>query len=173
MTAAALLALTGCGSSSKTRASASTSTTVEPTTTTSTAAGTAASVGRAVPVTAQSDAAMVGAGNHGPSSSILVPSSCKVTSTSATATGDYRGGFAPEVYRRYGDVIDLYVFSGRLQGYAEGVQLATPFTRSSPPIGGRGPWTVTVPIDASVGQPARCLVAAQPTHDFEGAPSAY
>lgn len=178
MTVAALLVLTGCGSSSKTPASAPTSTTVDPTTveprtTTPTATGTAASLGRTIPVTVQSDAAMLAAGNHGPSSSVLVPSSCTVTSTTATATGDYRGGFAPEVYRRYGDVIDLYVFSGPVPGYAEGMQLAAPFTRSSPTIAAGGAWTVTVPIEASLGQPARCLIAAQPTHDFEGAPSAY
>jgi hypothetical protein len=126
-----------------------------------------------VPVSVQSDAAMRAAGNDGPSSSILVPSSCTITPTSATATGTYSGGLAPEVYPRYGVVIDLYVFSAPLPGYSEGIQLAVPFTYKAPPIGGSGSWTVTVPIEISLGQPARCLIAAQPTHDFEGAPSAY
>lgn len=53
-------------------------------------------------VSVQSDAAMRAAGNHGPSSSILVPSSCKVTVTSVTAAGTYRDGFAAGVYARYG-----------------------------------------------------------------------
>jgi hypothetical protein len=124
-----------------------------------------------VPVSVQSDAAMRAAGNDGPSSSILVPSSCKVTATSVTATGTYRDGFAAEVYARYGDVIDLYVFSRPTTGYPEGIQLADePFTRHSPFIGGKGPWTVTVPLDSTLGQPARCMVAAQPTMDFQGAP---
>ena len=124
-----------------------------------------------VPVSVQSDAAMRAAGNQGPSSSILVPSSCKVTATSVTAAGTYRDGFAAEVYARYGDVIDLYVFSRPTTGYPEGIQLANePFTRHSPFIGGKGPWTVTVPLDSTLGQPARCMVAAQPTMDFLGAP---
>jgi hypothetical protein len=124
-----------------------------------------------VPVSVQSDAAMRAAGNQGPSSSILVPSSCKVTARSVTATGTYRDGFAAEVYARYGDVIDLYVFSRPTTGYPQGIQLAIePFTRHSPFIGGKGPWTVTVPLDSTLGQPARCMVAAQPTMDFQGAP---
>lgn len=124
-----------------------------------------------VPVSVQSDAAMRAAGNEGPSSSILVPSSCKVTATSVTAAGTYRDGFATEIYARYGDVIDLYVFTRPRAGYPKGIQLASePFTRHSPFIGGKGPWTVTVPLDSTLGQPARCLVAAQPTMDFQGAP---
>ena len=92
-----------------------------------------------VPVSVQSDAAMRAAGNHGPSSSILVPSSCKVTATSVTAAGTYRDGFAAGVYPRYADVIDLYVFSRPMTGYPEGIQLANePFTRHSPFIGGKG-----------------------------------
>jgi hypothetical protein len=63
------------------------------------------------------------------------------------------------------------VFSRPAAGYPEGIQLAIePFTRHSPFIGGKGPWTVTVPIDRTLGQPARCMVAAQPTMDFQGAP---
>jgi Bacterial regulatory proteins, luxR family len=124
-----------------------------------------------VPVSVQSDAAMRAAGNQGPSSSILVPSSCKVTAASVTATGTYRDGFAAEIYARYGDVIDLYVFSRPTADYPEGIQLAIePLTRHSPFIGGNGPWTVTVPLDSTLGQPARCMVAAQPTMDFQGAP---
>jgi hypothetical protein len=124
-----------------------------------------------VPVSVQSDAAMRAAGNQGPSSSILVPSSCTVTAASVTAAGTYRDGFAAEVYARYGDVIDLYVFSRPAAGYPAGIQLASePFTRHSPFIGGKGPWTVTVPLGSTPGQPARCMVAAQPTMDFQGAP---
>jgi hypothetical protein len=125
-----------------------------------------------VPVSVQSDADMLAAGNHGPSSSILVPSSCTVTSTTATATGTYQGGFVPEVYRRYGAVVDLYVFSQPLSGYPQGIQVATLSSEHSPPIGGSGSWTVTVPV-AKSPEPARCVVAAQPTHDFQGAPSNY
>lgn len=140
------------------------------------AAATTGTGGHALPVTVQSDAAMRAAGNQGPSSSILVPSSCTVSSSSATATGTFSGGLAPAVYARYGDVIDLYVFSAPQSGYSEGIQLASPFTPSAPSVAGKGPWSVTVPLDTQLSnadQPVRCVVAAQPTHDFEGAPSAY
>ncbi len=139
-----------------------------------TATATATVLGRSVPVTVQSDAAMRAAGNHGPSSSILVPRSCTVTATKAVARGTYRGGFAPAVYGRYGDVVDLYVFSRAAAGNPAGIQLAgEPFTRNAPFIGGNGSWTVTVPLNKSLlsfGAPSRCLVAAQPTMDFQGAP---
>jgi len=117
---------------------------------------------------------MRAAGNHGPSSSILVPVSCTVTAAKATARGSYQGGFAPAVYGRFGDVIDLYVYSRPVAGNPAGIQLADePFTRNAPFIGGNGPWTVTVPLNKSLlsfGVPSRCMVAAQPTMDFQGAP---
>jgi hypothetical protein len=118
---------------------------------------------------------MRAAGNQGPASSIMVPTSCRVTAMSATASGTYQGGFAPAVYQRYGDVIDLYVFSRPVAGNPDGIQLAAaPFTRKAPFVyGGGDRWTVTVPLDKqlfSSGQPARCMVAAQPTMDFQEAP---
>jgi len=130
--------------------------------------------GYSVPVSVQSDAAMRAAGDEGPTSAVLVPSSCVVTGTTVTVTGTYRFQPVPAVYQRYGDVIDLYVFTRPAGGYQQGIQLAEPFTRNAPFIGGRGArWAVTVPVFTSLGRPARCMVAAQPTMDFEGAPSAY
>jgi len=162
--------IAGCGGSPEAQAAHSTTMTTPVGSVTAATAVTAVR-SHSVPVSVQSDAAMRAAGNQGPSSSILVPSSCKVTARSATATGTYRDGFAAEVYARYGEVIDLYVFSRPTAGYPEGIQLANePFTRHSPFIGGKSPWTVTVPIDKTLGQPARCMVAAQPTMDFQGAP---
>jgi hypothetical protein len=99
--------------------------------------------------------------------------SCAVTAAKATVRGTYRGGFAPAVYGRYGDVIDLYVYTRAVKGIPAGVQLADqPFTRNAPSIGGRGSWTVTVPLSGtrSFGEPSRCMVAAQPTMDFQAAP---
>jgi hypothetical protein len=161
---------TGSSTSSSTVSNSTTSTSGA--TTTIPATSTSVVAGQPVPVSVQSDADMLAAGNHGPSSSILVPSSCTVTSTTATAAGTYQGGFAPEIYHRYGDVVDLYVFSQPLSGYPEGIQVAVLSREQSPPIGGSGTWTVTVPVQNSP-EPARCVVAAQPTHDFQGAPSAY
>ena len=135
---------------------------------------TAQARGFSVPVSVQPDAAMRAAGNEGPTSAVLVPSSCVVTGATATVTGTYRYRPVPAVYQRYGDVIDLYVFSAPGDGYPRGIQLAEPFTRNAPFIGGIGArWAVTVPVFTSLGRPARCMVAAQPTMDFEGAPSAY
>lgn len=135
---------------------------------------TATVLGRSLPVSVQSDAAMRAAGNHGPSASILVPVSCTVTATKATARGSYRGGFAPAGYGRFGDVIDLYVFTRAVHASHLGIQLADePFTRNAPFIGGTGSWTVTVPLNKSLssfGAPSRCMVTAQPTMDFQGAP---
>ena len=164
------LLIAGCAGSPKTHAADSTTMTTPAGSVTAATAVTAAR-SHSVPVSVKPDAAMRAAGNHGPSSSILVPSSCKVTAASATAAGTYRDGFAAEVYPRYADVIDLYVFSRPTTGYPDGIQLASePFTRHSPFIAGKGPWTVTVPLDSTLGQPARCMVAAQPTMDFQGAP---
>jgi hypothetical protein len=131
--------------------------------------------GHSVPVSVESAAEMRAAGNEGPASSIMVPSSCTVTAASATATGTYQGGFVPAIYSRYGDVIDLYVFTWPLAGYPEGIQLADePFTRHAPFVYSEGRrWTVTVPLDKqllSSSQPARCMVAAQPTMDLQLAP---
>jgi hypothetical protein len=151
--------------------SAASTATGEPVATTSL---TAQARGFSVPVSVQSDTAMRAAGNEGPTSAVLVPSSCVVTGATATVTGTYRYRPVPAVYQRYGDVIDLYVFSAPGDGYRQGIQLAEPFTRNAPSIGGIGArWAVTVPVFTSLGRPARCMVAAQPTMDFEGAPSAY
>jgi hypothetical protein len=126
---------------------------------------------RVVPVTVQSPSAMRAAGNYGPTSAILDPSTCAITKTTATVTGTYEGGFAPNIYSRYGDRIDLYVFTAPQPGYPRGIQLAQPFTDHSPAIGGSGRWTVRVPLLVTgFGHPARCMVAAQPTQDWQGAP---
>jgi hypothetical protein len=116
---------------------------------------------------------MQAAGNEGPSSSILVPASCALTGTTVTAAGAYQGGFVPEVYARYGDVIELYVFSAPVSGYPRGIQLGELSSEHSPPLEGNAAWEVSVPIDLSLGRPQSCLVAGQPTHDVQLAPSAY
>jgi hypothetical protein len=84
-----------------------------------------------------------------------------------TAAGGYsNGGFAPNVYNRYGDVVELYAYS-RPSG---GVQVAELGSERRPPIGGYGTWHVSVPTDGSLGIPSRCVVAALPTHEVQLAP---
>jgi len=122
-----------------------------------------------LPIAVQSDSDMQAAGNAGPTSSVLVPTSCSVSGSTVTATGTYQGGFAPNVYNRYGDVVVLYVFGAPSAGYAQGAQLGVSPVADAPAVGS-GTWQVSAGIDTSTGRPDRCVVAAQPTHAPQFAP---
>ncbi len=122
-----------------------------------------------LPISVQTDAQMQAAGNSGPTSSVLVPSSCVVSGETVTATGTYQGGFAPNVYNRYGDVVVLYVLGAPTSGYSQGVQLGVSSVTSSPAMGS-GTWQVSTTFDGATGTPAKCVVAAQPTHQVQLAP---
>jgi hypothetical protein len=124
-----------------------------------------------LPVSVESDSQMIAEGNNGPSSSILLPTSCQLTGTTITAEGTYtNGGFVPNVYDRYGDIIVLYIFAAPSPGYPEGMQLAASDVSESPVLGSQAPWHVSLSVSMSAGAPARCVVAAQPTHDPQFAP---
>jgi hypothetical protein len=130
-----------------------------------------ASPGGELPIAVESDSQMKAAGNDGPSSVILRPASCSLTGSTVTAEGTYaNGGLVPNLYDRYGDIIVLYVFGARSPGEAEGTQLGVSDVSESPVLGGRARWQVSLSISSSAGAPARCVVAAQPTHDFQYAP---
>lgn len=165
----------GCGPASR-QASLPAATTPVPTTTrTGPATGTlqaaAAASAPQLPISVESDSQMKAEGNDGPSSSILLPTSCRLTGTTITAKGTYtNGGFVPNVYDRYGDIIVLYVRAAPSPGYAKGMQLGVSDVSESPVVGSRAPWHVSLPISPSAGMPARCVVAAQPTHDGQFAP---
>jgi hypothetical protein len=114
---------------------------------------------------------MIAEGNDGPSSSILLPASCQLAGTTITAEGTYtNGGFVPNVYDRYGDIIVLYVLAAPSAGYPEGMQLEASDVSESPVLGSQTPWHVSLSISPSAGAPASCVVAAQPTHDPQFAP---
>jgi len=121
-------------------------------------------------ISVQSSSQMQAAGNSGPPSSILIPISCDLSGTTVTAKGSYRGGFAPNLYNRYGDIVELYVFGAPSSGYPQGPPLAASSVTDSPPIGGYGSWQVSTNVDLGVGLPEKCVVAAQPTHDLQLAP---
>jgi len=124
-----------------------------------------------LPISVESNRQMTAAGNDGPSSSILLPTSCQLTGSRITAEGTYaNGGFVPDVYDRYGDVIVLYVRAAASAGYPEGMQLGVSDVRESPAVGSHAPWHVSLSISPPAGVPARCVVAAQPTHDGQFAP---
>lgn len=105
------------------------------------------------------------------STSILAPASCVLQDGVLTATGSFTGGFVPEDYERYGDVVELYVYTAVSQGQA--IQLADLSAEKPYPIGGKGPWKVTVPVETQFGTPTHCLVAVQSTHAFMGAPNVF
>jgi hypothetical protein len=175
-TAIGALLVAGCGPASR-QASLPAATTLAPVTAgTSPATGTprttvAASVPQ-LPISVEPDAQMKAAGNDGPSSSILHPTSCRLTAETATAKGRYtNGGFVPNVYDRYGDVIVRYVLSAPSPGYPEGEQLGVSNVSEAPVVGSRAPWHVSLSISPSAAVPARCVVAAQPTHAGEFAPA--
>jgi hypothetical protein len=124
-----------------------------------------------LPISVESDSQMEAEGNNGPSSSILLPTSCQLAGTTVTAEGTYtNGGFVPNLYDRYGDIVVLYVLSAPSPGYADGMQLGVSDASESPVLGGGASWQVSLSISPSVGVPARCIVAAQPTHDEQFAP---
>ena len=124
-----------------------------------------------LPISVESDSQLKAEGNNGPSSAILLPTSCQLTGTTVTAAGTFtNGGFVPNVYNRYGDIIVLYVLAAPSAGYPEGMQLGASNLSESPVLGSRAPWHVSLSISPSVGAPARCVVAAQPTHDEQLAP---
>jgi hypothetical protein len=174
-TAIGILLVAGCGPASRQASLHAVTTPVPTTATTSQAAGTpeaeaAASVPQ-LPISVESDSQMKAEGNDGPSSAILRPTSCRLTGTTITAVGRYtNGGFVPNVYDRYGDVVVLYVLAAPSPGYAQGSQLGVSDVRESPVVGSRAPWHVSLSISPSAGVPARCIVAAQPTHDIQLAP---
>jgi hypothetical protein len=124
-----------------------------------------------LPVSVESDSQMIAEGNNGPSSAILQPTSCELTGTTVTAEGTYtNGGFVPNVYDRYGDIIVLYVFGATSAGYPGGPLLEVSDVSQSPVLGSQAPWRVSVSILSAASAPASCVVAAQPTHDEQLAP---
>lgn len=90
------------------------------------------------------------------------------------ATGGY-SGFVGTGYLRVGDVVELYVYTAPGPGYSSGIQLGELSQERAPYVegGSGGTWTVTVPLDTSLGSPARCAVTVQATHQVEDSPSAY
>ena len=167
------LLVAGCGPASQ-QATLPVTTTVVPTTArTAPGAGTAAAAAaaRRLPISTESESQMKAEGNNGPSSSILLPTSCRLTGTTITAAGRYaNGGLVPNVYDRYGDIIVLYARAAPSPGYPQGMQLGASDVSESPVLGIRARWHVRLSIPRSAGVPARCVVAAQPTHDPQYAP---
>jgi hypothetical protein len=82
-----------------------------------------------------------------------------------TARGTLKGGFAQEVYRRYGDVVELYAYnSADSPPTSQDLQVLD--LEMEQPGAMTGLWTASAPVDAQIGQPHRCFVAVQSTHAF-------
>jgi hypothetical protein len=104
--------------------------------------------------------------------SILHPSSCIERNETITATGAFSGGFAPEAYRRYGDVVELYAYNS-VDNPPTGTDLQVlDLGAEKPGSMSTATWTALAPVDTTVGQPVLCLVAVQSTHAFMGAGNA-
>ena len=138
-----------------TRSTAATTTTVPfPSTTTTT------SPAEQLPFSVQSDTQMQEAGDGGPTSSILVPTSCELNGTTVTATGGYQGGYAPYVYGRFGDYVELYVYTAPMPGYSQGIMVGLGGVGRTPPqsgataLGRSPPGFLSLPW-ASLRNPAR------------------
>lgn len=104
--------------------------------------------------------------------SVLLPSSCTITQGVATASGTFNSDAYGETYVRYGDVVELYVYSSPSPSFPTGTQLAQVGTERTVVVGSSGPWQIAVPLAVSDLQPAQCLVAIQSTHAFMGAGNA-
>ena len=111
---------------------------------------------------------------QGVNASDLLPTSCTFTQTQRGGAGvvTAKGTFAAyyEEYGRYGDVVELYVFTGNPKTSPTTTQLAQLPNPTEPPLS-TGSWEVSSPIVARPGEQVFCLVAVQSTHAFIGAPS--
>ena len=142
-------------------------TTTTTSSTTTTVPSTTTSPGQMIPIAVQPTNDQVS-----PPASVLMPSSCVLRGSTVTATGTT--GFVPEIYRREGDVVELYVYTAPQFGFSNGIQLGYLGNEKPPLVGyGSGIWTVSVQMDTSLGTPAQCAVTVQATHQGEGAPNAY
>jgi hypothetical protein len=176
-TAIGTLLVAACGPVSRLASLPAAAPTPVPTTTASTSPVTASPQADAaeptrLPISVESDRQMQANGNNGPSSVILLPTSCSLNGTTVTAEGTYtNGGFVPDLFNRYGDIIVLYVRTAPSAGEPEGIPLGVSDASQSPAVGSAAPWRVSLSITPSVGTPAQCVVAAQPTHDVQLAPA--
>ena len=104
----------------------------------------------------------------------LLPTSCTFTQTQrggagvVTAKGAFAGYY--QEYGRYGDVVELYVFTGTPKTAPTTAEVAEIPNPSEPPLS-TGSWQVSAPIVAPPSQSLFCLVAVQSTHAFIGAQS--
>jgi hypothetical protein len=105
--------------------------------------------------------------------SILDPSSCVLHGRKLTARGVCRGGYVPEGYVRYGDVVELYAYTAPQPDESDQTFQVVDLGSENPfRMAGKEPWTATGSIDTVVGVPQRCFVAVQATHAFMAAGNA-
>jgi hypothetical protein len=106
-------------------------------------------------------------------SSVLVPSSCQLHGGVVTAQGTVTG-VLPEVYIRYGDVVELYAYNttDNPPNAANDIQVLALESERPGSLTGGSTWTVSAPQANGFPQPLRCFVGIQSTHAFMGAGSA-
>lgn len=111
--------------------------------------------------------------------SVLVPASCRLQGGIVTAQGTLTGlivpsgtgpGVLPEVYRRFGDVVELYAFSttdSNPDGLND-VQVLDLGSESTGSLIAPPTWTASAPVAEGFPPPRICFVAIQSTHTFMG-----
>ena len=136
----------------------------------------AAVIGRSSPEPTEALRISVGSDSSGGDPAILLPRSCGLHGNVVTATGTYDpshgglGDYAPEYYTRFGDVVELYVYSAPSPEHAQSNQIADLDSERPYPMSRPGPWTASARIEEGLGTPDLCVADVQPTHDFQGAP---
>jgi hypothetical protein len=106
-------------------------------------------------------------------SSVLVPSSCQLQGGVVTAEGTVTE-VLPEVYIRYGDVVELYAYNttDNPPNSANDIQVLALESERPGSLTGGSTWTVSATVANGFPPPLRCFVAIQSTHAFMGAGNA-
>ena len=105
--------------------------------------------------------------------SVILPSSCQLQAGVVTAKGAVNGPL-PEVYIRFGDVVELYAYNTNntspIGTYA--VQVLDLAAESPGSLVHGLTWVASAPVAQGLPEPLRCFVAIQSTHAFMAAGSA-
>ena len=176
--AGAVLLLGGCTSSPQPRSPVTTSTS----TTTTTLAVTTTSAVTPPPPTTRSVAvpthnlpisvsAQLTSDQQTPS--VLLPSSCQLQAGVVTAKGAVSGPL-PEVYIRFGDVVELYAYDTNNTSPlgTDAVQVLDLAAETPGSLLHGLTWVASAPMVRGLPEPLRCFVAIQSTHAFMAAGNA-
>lgn len=166
--AVVVVGLGGCSANTRAVTTTTTTSTIPMSTTTTPMATNPTAAGQQLSISVSTQLS-----STGQDPSILRPSSCVVDNGTVTAQGTFNGGFVPETYVRFGDVVELYAYDApSMENHGQQSQVADLGLEKPFAMQGNGPWTVSVPADPAHLTPNQCLVAVQSTHAFMAAGNA-